>query len=224
MAPVVSAATLVSAIRSSLTIPVRSHSALTPGYDLYEVYLFGICIDAARSIGMGVSFSDTTGVLRKSLILRTSPSAIWSQAHSFTHATLSWRGRERLEAHLGIYVKAGSGVSHEADVVVIETTEAARSRVQRSDPRVNKAAVVIEAKFYSSNVRLRTGREFLGLVTDLGGSRPIFVASSPGDSVHRLLSYRSKPAHFELIPQSPQENELKSHIATKLRDYLARNP
>ena len=224
MAPVVSASTLVSAIRSSLTIPIRSHSALTPGYDLYEVYLFGLCIEAAKSIGMSVSFRDATGASRTSLILRTSPSSIWSRAQRFTHAALSLQGRERLEVHLGIYVRAGSGVSHEADVVVIEATEAARARVQRNDPRVNQAAVVIEAKFYSSNVRLGTGRDFLGLVTDLGGGPPIFVASSPGGSVHRLLSYRSKSAHFELIPESPQENELKSQIATKLRDYLARHP
>jgi hypothetical protein len=207
-----------------MSIPIRSHSALTPGYDLYEVYLFGLCVEAARSIGMGVSFMDATGVPKKALVLRTSPSSIWSQAHKFTHASLSWHGRERLEAHLGIYVRAGSGVSHEADVVVIEAAEAGRARVQRNDPRVNRAAVVIEAKFYSSNVRLGTGREFLGLVTDLGGGPPIFVASSPGGSVHRLLSYRSKSAHFELIPESPQESELKSQIATKLRDYLARNP
>jgi hypothetical protein len=224
VAPIVSASKLVNAIQSSLSIPIRSHSALTPGYDLYEVYLFGLCIEAAKSIGMGVSFMDATGMPKHDLILRTSPSSIWSQAHKFTHASLSWRGRERLEAHLGIYVKAGSGVSHEADVVVIEAAEAARARVQRNDPRVNQAAVVIEAKFYSSNVRLGTGREFLGLVTDLGGGPPIFVASSPGGSVHRLLSYRSKSAHFELIPESTQENELKSQIATKLRDYLARNP
>lgn len=224
MAPIVSASTLVNAIQSSLTLPIRSHSALTAGYDLYEVYLFGLCIDAAKSIGMSVSFRDANGIPKTALILRTSPSSIWSQAHKFTHATLSWRGRERLEAHLGIYVKAGSGVSHEADVVVIEAAEAAKARVQRNDPRVNRAAVVIEAKFYSSNVHLGTGREFLGLVTDLGGGPPIFVASSPGGSVHRLLSYRSKSAHFELIPGSTQENELKSHISTKLRDYLARNP
>jgi len=221
---IVSASTLVNAIQSSLTMPIRSHSVLTPGFDLYEVYLLGLCIDAASSIGMSASFRDAAGVPKKALILRTSPSSIWSQAQKFTHATLSWQGRERLEAHLGIYVKAGSGVSHEADVAVIEAAEAARARVQRNDPRVNQAAVVIEAKFYSSNVRLSTGREFLGLVTDLGSSPAIFVASSPGGSVHRLLSYRSKSAHFELIPDSIQENELKSQIATKLRDYLARHP
>lgn len=224
MAPIISASTLVNAIQSSLSIPIRSHSALTPGYDLYEVYLFSLCVEAARSIGMDVSFIDATGLPKHALVLRTSPSSIWSQAQKFTHASLSWQNRERLEAHLGIYVKAGSGVSHEADVAVIEAAEAARARVQRSDPRVNRAAVIIEAKFYSSSVRLRTGREFLGLVTDLGSGSPIFVASSPGDSVHRLLSYRSKSAHFELIPESIQENELKSQIATKLRDYLARNP
>jgi hypothetical protein len=224
MAPLVSASALVTAIGSSLSAPIRTHSALTPGYDLYEVYLFGLCVDAAKSIGMSVSFRNATGAVQSSLVLRTSPSSIWSQAQRFTHASIWWQGRERLEVHLGIYVRAGSGLSHEADVVVIEAVEAGRARVERSDPRVNKAAVVIEAKFYSSNVRLRTGREFLGLAADLGGGAAIFVASSPGGSVHQLLSYRKKSAHFELIPSSAQENELKSQIATKLRDYLARNP
>jgi hypothetical protein len=224
MAPTVSTGTLVEAIQSSLTMPIRSHSASTPGYDLYEVYLFGLCIQAAESIGMTVSFEDTSGASTATLILRTSPSAIWSQVQQFTHASLLLNGMVRLEVHLGIYVRAGSGVSHEGDVVVIEATEAARARVQQIDPRVSQAAVVIEAKFYGSNVRLRTGREFLGLVADLGGGPSIFVASSPGTSVHRLLSYRNRSGHFELIPGSTQENELKSQIATKLRDYLARHP
>jgi hypothetical protein len=113
-------------------------------------------------------------------------------------------------------------VSHEGDVVVIDAAEAARARALRNDPSVKRAAVVIEAKFHGSNIRLRTGREFLGLVVDLGGGPPIFVSSSPGTSVHRLLSYRRRSGHFELIPGSTQENELKSQISTKLRDYLAR--
>jgi hypothetical protein len=224
MAPVVSASALVSAIRSSLSVPIRTHSALTPGYDLYEVYLFALCVDAARSIGMNVSFRNATGAVQDSLVLRTSPSSIWSQAQRFTHASLVWQGRERLEVHLGIYVKAGSGVSHEADIAVIEAAESARARVQRIDPRVNRAVVIIEAKFYSSTVRLGTGRDFLGLVTDLGSRPPVFVASSPGGSVHQLLSYRGKSAHFGLTPSSAQESELKSQVATKLRDYLARYP
>lgn len=134
------------------------------------------------------------------------------------------REETRLEVHLGIYMRATSGVSHEADIAIIEAAEGARARVQQSDPRVNRAAVVIEAKFYSSNVRLRTGREFLGLVADFGAGPTIFVSSAPGSSVHRLLSYRSRSGHFELIPKSAQESELKSRIATRLRDYLARHP
>lgn len=224
MSALVSTPALVNAIQSSLTIPITSHSESTPRYDLYEVYLFGLCVQAAESIGMNVSFQDATGSLTNTLVLRTSPSSIWSKAQQFTHAALLFHGSIRLEVHLGIYVRAGSGVSHEADIVVIEATEAARARVQQIDPRVNQTAVVIEAKFYSSNVRLRSGREFLGLVADFGGGSPIFVSSSSGGSVHRLLSYRNRSAHFELIPESNQENELKSQIATKLRDYLARHP
>jgi hypothetical protein len=224
MSAIVPASTLINAIQSSITVPIRSHSERTPKYDLYEVYLFGLCVQAAESIGMHVSFRDTAGTPTQTLLLRTSPSLIWSHAQLFTHAVLSLRGSTRLEVHLGVYIRAPSGVSHEADIVVVEATEAARARVQRDDPRINRAAVVIEAKFYSSSVRLRTGREFLGLVSDLGGSSSIFVSSSPGGSVHRLLSHRRRSAHFELIPKSAQENELKSQIATKLRDYLARHP
>lgn len=224
MAAIVSASALIAAIRSSISIPVRSHSASTPGYDLYEVYLFCVCLEAAESIGMSVSFRDATGTLTTSLLLRTSPSAIWSHAQKYTHAVLSLHGETKFEVHLGIYVRASSGISHEADIAVVEATEGARARVQQTDPRVSRAAIVIEAKFYSSNVRLRTGREFLGLVADFGGAPTIFVSSAPGSSVQRLLSYRSRSAHFELAPNSVQESELKSRIAIKLRDYLARRP
>jgi hypothetical protein len=224
VAATVSASALVAAIRSSLSIPVRSHSASTPGYDLYEVYLFCVCLEAAESIGMTVSFRDAAGMLTTSLLLRTSPSAIWSHTQKYTHAVLSFHGETRFEVHLGIYVRASSGISHEADIAVIEAAEGAKARVQQSDPRVSRAAIVIEAKFYSSNVRLRTGREFLGLVADFGGGSTIFVSSAPGSSVHRLLSYRSRSAHFGLVPNSAQEGELKSRISIKLRDYLARHP
>lgn len=221
---IVSTVGLIQAIQSALSVPVKTHSASTPGYDLYEVYLFGICIEAAESIGMNASFRDASGAPVADLVLRTSPSSIWSQAQKFTHALLSIDGQDRLEVHLGIYLRAGSGVSHEGDVVVIDVGEAARARALHADPRVSRTAVVIEAKFHSANVGLRTGREFLGLVVDLGGGPPIFVSSSPGTSAHRLLSYRKRSGHFELTPGSNQQNELKSQVATKLRDYLARHP
>jgi hypothetical protein len=221
MARVVSAADLIGAINSALVTPVASHSTSTPSYDLYEVFLFGVCIQAAESIGMDVSFQDAFDRPVSELVLRTSPSTIWSSAQAFTHACLAKDGEVRLEVHLGIYMRGNSGVSHEGDVVVIDSHEAARARVLRTDPRVAHAAVMIEAKFYGSNVGLRTGREFLGLVTDVGGGPAIFVSSSPGNRVHRLLSYRHRSGHFELIPGSIQETELKGQIAMKLRDYLA---
>jgi hypothetical protein len=224
MTRIVSSAELINAIQSSLTIPVRSHSASTPGYDLYEVYLFGLCVEAAESIGMTASFEDAQGSPATQLILRTAPSTIWSQAQSFTHASLSVNGYVRLEVHLGIYLRAGSGISREGDVVVIEASEAARARVRHDDPRFSEAAVVIEAKFYGTNVYLRTGREFLGLSIDIGTNKPILVSSAPGPSVHQLLSHRGRSGHFALTPGSIQEGELKGQIATRLRDWLARYP
>ncbi len=218
----VDATTLVSAIQSTLLVPVISHPLGAPKYDLYEAYLFGLCVEAARSIGLDVRHLDATGAVVTSLNLRKSPSAISTPTQNFTHVELSADSRVRLEIHLGIYVRAGSGVSHEGDVVVLDAGEAARARALNTDPRVNKAALVIEAKFHASNIRLRTGREFLGLGVDLGSDTAVFVSSSPSTSVHRLLSYRKRPGHFELIPGAAQEAELRSRIATQLRDYLAR--
>ncbi len=203
-------------------VRIVSHSVATPPYDLYEAYLFTLAVSAAESIGMTSSYVDSAGGPATSLLLRMSPSTIWSNTQRFTHAALSLEGIVRMEVHLGIYLRAGSGVSHEADVTVLDATEAARARALRIDPRANQAAVLLEAKFHGSNIRLRTGREFLGLATDLGAASPIFVSSSPGASVHRLLSYRKRSGHFGLIPGGAQENELKSQIATKLRDYIAR--
>jgi hypothetical protein len=222
MAAVVSAAELVAAFQAALPVPVISHSTATPRYDLYEVYLFGVVVRAAESIGMTIRFEDAAGNLATELVLRRSPSTIWSAAEPFRHATLLLDGVPRLEVHLGIYVRAGSGISHEADVAVIDAAEAARSRALRIDPRIGQVATIIEAKFHGANIRLRTGREFLGLVADLGGGPPIFVSSSPGVSVHRLLSYRKRSGHFSLTPGAPQEAELKAQVATKLRDYVAR--
>lgn len=223
MAAPVSSAELLSAINGVLSLPIASHVGTTPSYDLYEAYLYTLAITAAESMGMTVSFVDSSGAPATSLVLRRSPSTIWSGVESFTHGVLSVDGVVRLEAHLGVYLRAGSGVSHEGDVVVLDATEAARARALRIDPRANTAAVIIEAKFHGANIRLRTGREFLGLVTDLGAAAPIFVSSSPGASVHRLLSYRKRAGHFDLIPGGAQENELKGQLATRLRDYLARH-
>lgn len=222
MAQIVSASQLVTAFQAALPVPVISHSTATPKYDLYEVYLFGLCVEAAESIGLTASFHHADGSEAKRLTLRTSPSSIWTQAQTFTHAALAADGAVCLEIHLGIFLRAGSGVSHEGDIVVMDAGEAARARALHTNPRVSKSAVVIEAKFHGSNVRLRTGREFLGLVADVGGRPPIFVSSSPSNSVQKLLSYRGRAGHFDLTPGSNQEIELKSQVAVKLRDHLAR--
>ena len=221
--PVVSNAELVAAINAALTTPVLSHSATSKAYDLYEVYLFGLAIRAAESIGMTVGFEDLDGNPAAGLVLRTQPSSIWSTVQAFTHAVLFENGDRRLEVHLGVYVRAASRVSHEADVLVVDAAEAARARALHVDPQVKFATVVVEAKFHGANVRLRTGREFLGLTTDIGTTPTIFVASTGGGSVHRLLSHRKRAGHFNLIPGAQQEHELRSQIATKMRDFLVRS-
>lgn len=216
---VVSTDELVAAFRAALQAPVISHPPGTAGYDLYEVYLYGLAVEAARNTGMDVSFEDSNGSPAARLVLRSSPSSIFSPAQPFTHATLT-KGNDRLEAHLGIYLRGTSGVSHEGDVVILDATEAATARARRVDPRADKAIVVIEAKFHAADVRLRFGREFLGLAKDIPGERAIFVSSSPGPKVQKLLK-GNRPGHFEVTPGSNQDGYLSSKISHRLETYLS---
>lgn len=218
---VVTAAELVAAAHAALSVPILSHSIASKTYDLYEAYLFGVVVEAAESIGLAVRFESASGASVAGLVLRASPSTIWSGAQPFTHAVFIKNNAPVLEAHLGIYIFATSGLSHEADVVVLDAEEASRARALQQDPRASSAAVVVEAKFHAS-LALRTGREYLGLTTDLGKTSPILATSAPGPSVHRLVSYRGRAGHFELIPGSVKEGEFRSQVATRIRDHLAR--
>ena len=97
---------------------------------------------------------------------------------------------------------------------------AARARALRTDPRMSKTAFVLEAKFYSKTVRLRTGREFLGLGVDLGVPSTFFVSSAPSESVHRMLSHRQRRGHFDVVPGVAQEGE----FPRESRDPASRLP
>lgn len=193
----------------------------TAGNDLYEAYLFGLVLRAARLQGFIITLADTDGpatVLR----LRRGPGRLPSggpPGARFTHAVLACAPRPALELHTGVGVVGQSKVVHEADVLVLPQADADRCRNFNLDPRGYDAELLIEAKYYTDPVGLGTGREFLGLRADVSAKQRVFVATLVSRSVVSLFSGKSVPHDVGVLPRRPGEISLLSLIQRVLRDY-----
>jgi hypothetical protein len=193
----------------------------TAGNDLYEAYLFGLVLIAARREGFDITFANADGpatVLR----LRRAPGRLPSggpPGARFTHAVLACPPRPTLELHTGVGVVGQSKVVHEADVLMLPQSDADRCRNFDLDPRGRDAELLIEAKYYTNPVGLGTGREFLGLRSDVSAKQKLFVATLASDSVASLFSGKSVPHDIGVLPRRRGEVSLLNLLQRILRDY-----
>jgi hypothetical protein len=222
---------LLSAIRDLLgpgALPGASVG--DKGYDLYEAFLFGLVVRAARRVfGPAAVWYETPGTGRTADVrrLRTSPGPLHnSDLHGYTHAVIEVGDGRRLEVHLGVYLAGASNVPHEADIAVIEEREAQRARSDRVDPRSKHALFAIEAKYYASALPISVGREYLGLYHDLTAKHRMLVSSTSAARVMTLLAARLPVGAFRpyVLPggQVHEGAELEAWIATALRAYRNR--
>jgi hypothetical protein len=130
--------------------------------------------------------------------------------------------RPSLEVHTGVGVVGQSKVVHEAYVLLLPQEDAERCRNFDLDPQGRDAELLIEAKYYTNPVGLGTGREFLGLRTDISAKQKIFVATIAGESVTSLLSGRKVPHDIGVLPRRRGEASLPGLIQRILRDYRSR--
>lgn len=160
--------------------------------DVFEAYVLTLLLRAARDEGAQVAFRGRDGSVATSLLLRTSPGYIYSNAKNYTHALIEFAGRPALEGHTGIKVAGKSGVLHEFDVAVLDRAEAENCRMNNVSPRSSRIIVGVECKFYSSALQLHLARGFVGLVADISTKNPFFVTNTSSSSVEKLLSHRVK--------------------------------
>jgi hypothetical protein len=124
--------------------------------------------------------------------------------------------------HTGVGVLGISKVAHEADVLVLPQAVADRCRQHDLDPRGHEAVLLIEAKYYTDPVGLGTGREFLGLCSDVSAKEKVFVATLAGGSVVSLFSGRRVSHDIGVLPGRAGEGNLLGLIQRVLRDYRSR--
>ena len=194
--------------------------------DLYEAYVFGLLLKAARIERGSVSLmSIAGGALGGTFTFRTSPGYLNSTRHDYGYAIIRFPRCPALEAHVGVRVAGKSNVLHECDVCIIQESEAelCRRSTTRVAPRSAKLVIAVEAKFYTTDLGLHLGRAFLGLVRDLSADSKFFVFNREAESIEKLLSHTRELWENNILPSNPiQVTRLINAFQTAFKDYKAR--
>lgn len=203
-------------------------NAATAGYsdasatnDIYENYILALCLAAARQHGAVITYEDYNEQPAQSLVFRTTPGAIYSTAHLYTHAAIQFPGCPTLEAHVGIRVTGKSRVLHECDIAVLDKEEARLCRANQVHPRASKVILAAECKFYTSAIQLYLGRSFLGLTSDIHRKERYFVTNGQSPSVTKLIAHHQSEWECGVLPNSPDADALLHSFARAFRNYRA---
>jgi hypothetical protein len=198
---------------------VTLQMGVAPG-DVFEVYVFGLVIEAARREQAIVTYENVNGPFNGVATFRTSPGRIWSQAEPYTHAVIQFSNRPLLEAHLGIYMQGKSGRMHEADVAVLPRTEAAACRAEQAFPKAAKALCAIECKCHDTPLGINLGRSFIGLSAEFGKERAFFVMNQPEGQIGRLLDEHKHKWEHSIVPASTSSiSRFVGSIQTVFKSY-----
>jgi hypothetical protein len=149
--------------------------------DLYEAYLLGLVLQAARRIdSAAVSWHRADGTVATEVWLRGGPGEIYSAP--FTHAKLTFGGVLVFEGHVAAKI-AGAHAVHECDVLVLHAGVAAARRLASATPTAEDSLLALEGKAYArSAVDIKLARQVVGTCVDLGHQRLGLAAAKPIDA------------------------------------------
>lgn len=211
---------LIASIKSSIAGAAGlNYQRPSATNDIYENFIWTLCIEAARRKGSSVSYETVHGRVPSALTFRTSPGNIYSTAHNYTHAVLEFGSCPPLEVHVGIRVTGKSRVLHECDVAILYKDEADFCRAEQVHPRAARVLVAVECKFYTSALQLHLGRSFLGLTRDIHAMERYFVSNAQSSSVAKLIRHHKAEWEFGVIPSADATDELRMRFERAFRNF-----
>ncbi|MFI5500957.1 hypothetical protein ACIA5E_18010 [Nocardia asteroides] len=216
---------LIAVVESSLTALDAVYRGHADESDLYEAALLAVAVDAARAVNATTLITYDGRSSTTQLRFRKAPGNLWTR--NFTYIAVSFEGRRsQLEIHLGVKVVGVSGVAHECDIAILDKQEADWSRSNRMHPRKRHLVAAIEAKNYAASPGLDVGRGFLGLGQELTKENCNLVFPAKGsESITKLIAKKKHGQCFdEATPVSPAAERLRSHLETKIRNWLSTKP
>ncbi len=202
----------------AVNLPALQNGA-APG-DVFEVYVFGLILEAARREQAVISYENVNGPFQGVASFRTSPGRIWSETADYTHAILQFQDKPLLEVHLGVYLEGKSSRIHEADVVVLPRSEGLSCRTGKVHPKAGRALCTFECKFYDEPLGINLGRSFIGLSAEFGNEKAFFVMNQSEGSIGRLLDeHKRKWEHSVVPPFTNDVTRLIGSVQTVFKSY-----
>jgi hypothetical protein len=186
----------------------------------YEAYVFSLCARAVAEMG-GKPVARTNQGTPGSFVFRGGPGQIHSQRANYGYLRFTMVGDD-YELHAGVEFRGTSEMMHELDVCIMRAVEADRCRgLTPDDPNPRSLLGAWECKFYGKTVGKDAGREFVGLLSDMGNNcRTAGLCSNvESTELRKFLRPRRRPnPHFLLIPaHGPLEDEFVGHLKSELR-------
>jgi hypothetical protein len=186
----------------------------------YEAYIFGLVLKAVRGLKVSPKLKAIKGQPLP-FIFRGSPGRLSSKkGKNFGYAEFSLNNMT-FEVHIDIQINGLSGMLHEVDVCIIHKRNADICRAKDSDPNHRALVVGIECKFYTKDLDKSLGREFLGLVTDMGSPvrLTLMCSNQSSDKIKQFFTPKKRPTPvFDLSPLTKTtEDDFLSEIRATLK-------
>ncbi len=175
----------------------------------YEAYVFGLCLRAIRKLNVTPVLRGRVG-LPNPFVFRGAPGKIYSTYRNYGYAFFSINGHD-YELHAGVEYRGTSRMTHELDVSLILADTALACRQNADDPQSNSLIAGWECKFYTGTLDKALGRQFVGLVNDMGSNlREKGLCSNVSNPQLKLyFKPRARPyPHLNLTPLEPTNEDL----------------
>ena len=136
----------------------------------YEAYVFGLCLRAARELGVAPVLRGNIGTPAP-FVFRGGPGQIHSTGRNYGYAEFTLNGMD-FEIHAGVEFEGTSRMMHELDVSIMRASDARSCRNPQSlgDPPAASLIGGWECKFYPGKLDKVLGRAFVGLIDDMGSN------------------------------------------------------
>lgn len=189
----------------------------------YEAYIFGLCLRAVRELGAIPILRGIRGVPNP-FIFRGAPGQIHSRFRNYGYAEFTLNGHA-CEIHAGVEFKGTSDMTHELDIAIMRSADAVACRRTPDDPSSASLIAGWECKFYTGTLDKALGRQFVGLVRDLGTNLRIdgLCSNVENTQLKLYLRPRERPyPHFRLTPlETSNEDIFVNQLKGELRKLTA---
>lgn len=191
-------------------------------FDLFEVFVFGLVLQAAKREGGIVRLLDSQGRPPARYLFRAGPGTLGRPTGNYTYAEIEFSGRDHLEAHTGIKVTGLADVDHECDIAVVTRSEADLARRLTGSPDHAKVLLYIECKYYTAGIDISEGRGFLGLQVDLRRSDSFFVINRSSENLEKLLQAHRRSVAPRVEPGNQADvDRLIGYLRKPFQRYVA---